>query len=372
MSGQRADREELAAARDLLAELVEIPSPSGSEGQIVARIESLCADWGLASKRVGSETGRDSLVVGTADPDLVIAAHVDTIDAPWGAKARIEGDVVHGLGALDDKGGVVACLLAARALVRAGEDLDGLGVCFAFPVDEERDGAGSRALALALRPRYAIALEATGLATGAAEIGDVEAIVHLYGRSAHGALGELGDNAIDHAVAFINSLPGLGLDDHEHPLLGTSTHEVGSIAAGTGHNTIPDRCSVKIEVKVVPGQGSRTVVAALDALAAEHGGRVQLVEVTEPFETPPDSPLVLGLDAACRSATGCGSEPIGVPAWTDAHNFVAFGGAEAVVFGPGDFATAHTPDEHIDARQVVECAAAFAELARRGWRGQAG
>lgn len=377
MSAERDEpggREGPAAARGLLAELVGIPSPSGSEGEIIARIEELCDDWGLACARtrIGSETGRDSLVVGAADPDLVIAAHVDTIDAPWPARARIDGDIVHGLGAVDDKGGVVSCLLAARDLVSAGENLDALGVGFAFPVDEERDGAGSRSLALALRPRYAIALEATGLATGITEIGDVEAIVHLHGRSAHGALAELGDNAIDHAVAFINALPRLGLDRHEHPLLGASTHEVGSIAAGTGHNTVPDRCSVKVAIKVVPGQGSRPVVAALDALAAEHGGRVELVEVTEPFETPPDSRLVTGLDAACRSAVGRGSEPVGVPAWTDAHNFVAFGGAEAVVFGPGEFATAHTRDEHIDAGAVVECAAVFARLARQGWRERAG
>lgn len=360
----------MVEARALLAELVDIPSPSGAEGRIVDRIEGLCAGWGLGPRRIAAETGRDSLLVGAAEPDLLIAAHVDTIDAPWGAAARVEGDVVAGLGAVDDKGGVVACLLAAREL--GGAELERCGVAFAFPVDEERDGAGSRALALALRPRYAIALEATGLATGVAEVGDVEAIVHLHGRAAHGALGALGDNAIDRAVALINALPGLGLDGHTHPLLGTSSHEVGAIAAGTAHNTIPDRCSVKVEVKVVPGQGSHNVVAALDALAAEHGGWVELVEVTEPFETAPGSALVSGLDAACRAATGRGSEPIGVPAWTDAHNFVRFGGAEAVVFGPGDFSTAHTPEERIDAGDVVECAVVFTELAGQGWRRRGG
>ena len=92
----------------------------------------------------------------------------------------------------------------------------------------------------------------------------------------------------------------------------------------------------------MPGQGSATTVAALERLAAQHGGRVELIEVTEPFETPPDSRLVTELDAATRAVTGDESEPIGVPAWTDAHNFVVFGGAEAVVFGPGEFATAHT------------------------------
>lgn len=352
-------------ARALLAELVDIPSPSGAEGRIVERIEALCAEWRLRAERISSETGRDSLLVGASEPELVIAAHVDTIDAPWGAGARIEGDVVGGLGALDDKGGVVACLLAARELGDGA--LADRGVAFAFPVDEERGGAGSRALALALRPRYAIALEATGMATGVCEAGDVEAIVHLHGRSAHGSLGELGDNAIDRALAFIGALDGLDLAKHEDPLLGLSRHEIDSITAGAGHNVVPDRCSVGITVKVVPGQSARATAAELDRLATAHGGHVELVEVTEPFATPADSPLVTGLDRACRSALGRGSERIGVPAWTDAHNFVTFGGSAAVVFGPGDFSTAHTPEEHIDVGAVVECAAVFVELARQGW-----
>ncbi len=285
---------------------------------------------------------------------------------PYGAK--FEDGWVWGMGAHDDKGGVVACLLAARQLQQDGGDLEALGVAFAFPVDEERDGAGSRALALAVRPRYAIALEATGLATGIAEIGDVEAVVHVHGRSAHGALGALGDNAIDRAVAFVNALPELGLGDHAHPLLGASSFEVGGIAAGAGHNAIPDRCSVKVAIKVVPGQGSRAVVDSLDRLAAAHGARVELVEVTDPFETPSDSPLVAALDVATAEVAGEPRPPIGVPAWTDAHNFVTFGGAEAVVFGPGDFATAHTPEEHVDARRVVECGDVFVRVASRGWR----
>ena len=358
----------VAAARTLLAELVDIPSPSGSEGAIVDRIEQLCLDWGLACIRVPTETGRDCIVIGPQDPELVIAAHVDTIDPPWAAEATVDGDVVHGLGALDDKGGVVACLLAARRLAEEGGSLDALGVAFAFPVDEERGGSGSRALAIALRPRFAIALEATGFATGRAEIGDVEAVVHVRGRSAHGSMPDLGENAIDSAIAIINDLPSLGLEAHEHDLLGGSSAEIGSIAAGTDFNTVPDRCSFRVEIKVVPGQGSATTVAALERLAAGHDGRVELIEVTEPFETPPDSPLVVALDEATRETTGEGSGQVGVPAWTDAHNFVFFGGSEAVVFGPGDFATAHTPEEHIDAGQVVECAQIFTRLAERGWR----
>ena len=360
-----ADPAAVGEARDLLAELVDIPSPSGSEGRIVDRIESLCAEWSLPAMRVRSELGRDSLVVGAPErPALACVAHVDTISPPWPARAVVEGDVVHGLGSADDKGGVVACLLAARDLVAAGEDLERLGVAFAFPVDEERGGSGSRTVALRLRPRRAIALEATGLRVGLAETGDIDAWVHVSGRSAHGALTDEGENAIHAAVRMITALDRLGLDAHTHPLLGVSQAEVGAIRGGTDFNTVPDRCSFQLQTRILPGQDGAATLSGLEALAAEHGGTVEVVEMTEPFETPADSPLALALADATAQVAGPGREPIGVPAWTDAHNMVDFGGAEAVVYGPGDFSVAHLPEERIDVNEVVECAAVFGRVAR--------
>ncbi len=365
-----ADRARVGEARDLLAELVDIPSPSGSEGRVVDRIESLCGEWSLPSARVRSELGRDSLVVGARErPALAFAAHVDTIAPPWPARAVVDGDVVRGLGSVDDKGGVVACLLAARDLVAAGEDLDRLGVAFAFPVDEERGGSGSRTVALALRPRRAVALEATGLRIGLAETGDLDAWVHVRGRSAHGALTDDGENAIHAAVEMIAALPRLNLGAHTHPLLGASAAEVGAIRGGTEFNTVPDLCSFQLQTRIVPGQDGDATLASLEALAAEFGAGVEVVEMTEPFETPAGSPLVVALAEATTAVAGEARDPIGVPAWTDAHNMVDFAGAEAVVYGPGDFSTAHLPDEHIDVNEVVQCAEVFTAVARRaaGW-----
>lgn len=362
------DAATVAEARDLLAELVDIASPSGAERRIVDRIEALCVEWDLPSVRVPSEIGRDSLVVGSAEPELVFAAHVDTIAPTWPARAVVDGEIVRGLGSLDDKGGVVACLTAARALAKAGPDLEALGVAFAFPVDEERGGSGSRTLALALQPAYAVALEATGLRPGVAECGDIDAWVHVSGKSAHGALTEIGENAIHAAVELIAALPTLDLAAYSHELIGPSQAEVGAISGGTDFNTVPDRCSFQLQVRMVPGQDPAETLASIERLASEHGGHLELVEVTDPFELDPGSPLLAALDAATETVTGSKPERIGVPSWTDAHNFVDFAGAQALVFGPGDFTTAHTPDEHIDVNEVVRCAEIFVAVASAGWR----
>ena len=173
------------------------------------------------------------------------------------------------------------------------------------------------------------------------------------GRSAHGALTDEGENAIHAAVEMIAALPRLGLDAHTHPLLGQSTAEVGAIRGGTEFNTVPDLCSFQLQTTIVPGQDGDATLASLEALAAEFGAGVEVVEMTEPFETPADSPLVVALAEATAAVAGEARDPIGVPAWTDAHNMVDFAGAEAVVYGPGDFATAHLPSEHIDVNEVV-------------------
>ena len=342
-----------------------IPSPSGAEGRIVDRIEELCEDWGFEGLRVRSELGRDSLIVGcAAEPALAFVAHVDTIAPPWPARAVVDGDVVRGLGSVDDKGGVVACLLAARDLVVAGEDLEALRVAFAFTVDEERGGSGSRTVALELAPERAIALEATGLRVGVVECGDIDAWIHVSGRSAHGALVDAGENAIHKTVALINALPRLGLDRHTHPLLGPSQAEIGSIRGGTDFNTVPDACSFQLQTRLVPGQDGDATLAALENLAAEFDAVVEVVEMTEPFEADPEAAFVAGLEAATTAVTGSARERIGVPAWTDAHNMVDFAGAEAVVYGPGDFAVAHLPEEHVDVNEVVACSRVFTRIAR--------
>jgi len=356
---------EVDEAAALLSELVSIYSPSGGEGRIVDRIEEICRDDGHAVRRVPAEVGRDSLVVGAASsPVLAIAAHVDTIVPTWpdATTPTVTGGVLRGLGAVDDKGGVAACILAARWLRRGGTDLDGLPAVFAFPVDEESGGSGSRSLAIELAPRFAIALEGSGLDMGTVECGDLEALVRVRGVSAHGSLTELGTNAAHAAAQLISSLEELGLDRHAHPVLGPSLASVTEVATGAGMNVVPDACTLRLRIRLVPGQDLAATIGRVEEFAARHEGDVQMVEGTVPFELPEHSPLRTAVGTATRAVTGRRPEAIGVPAWTDAHNFVDFGGSEAMVFGPGSIESAHTPAEHVELDQVVACAKIFMRL----------
>lgn len=356
---------ELEEATGLLSDLVSIYSPSGGEGRIADRIEQICGEDGLSVRRVPAEVGRDSLVLGACrKPVLAIAAHLDTITPTWpdATVPRVEDGRLHGLGSVDDKGGVTACLLAARWLARDGVDLDGLPAVFAFPVDEESGGSGSRSLAIDLEPRFAIALEGSQLNAGTVECGDLEALVHVRGVSAHGSLTELGQNAAHSAAALVSSLDDLGLAAHSHPVLGPSMASVTEVSTGDGMNVVPDTCTLRLRIRMVPGQDLAGTIREVEEFAARFGGDVQMVEGTVPFELPENSPLRLAVDAATEAVVGRRPETIRVPAWTDAHNFVDFGGSEAMVFGPGSIETAHTPAEHVELEQVVQCAKIFMRL----------
>lgn len=359
---------ELAEAVELLSGLVSIFSPSGGEGEIIDRVEELCRDDGMTVRRVPAEIGRDNLVVGACrSPVLAFAAHLDTITPTWpeATVPRVEDGMLHGLGSVDDKGGVAACLLAARWLARDGIDLDRLPAAFAFTVDEETGGSGSRAAAIDLAPRFAIALEGTGLNAGTVECGSLEAMVHVRGVAAHGALAEIGENAVLTAAGLISSLDRLGLSEHTHPVLGPSLATVNEVSSGEGMNVIPDSCALRLEIRLVPGQDLDETVRQVERFAARFHGDVRMVEGTVPFELPDDSQLLAAVTAATAGVNGSPPETIGVPAWTDAHNFVDFGGAEAMVFGPGSVETAHTPAERVELDQVVRCAKIFMRMLTR-------
>ena len=244
------------------------------------------------------EGSADNLLVGWSErPELLLTAHVDTIRPAWDWDGTVEvrGDLVVGLGAQDDKGCVVAALLALLMAQDAGVPVASLPVAAGLCVDEERGGKGSFAMATALRPRFVVGLEGTELGAGLAEGGFVEAWIHVKGTAVHGALRELGDNAIEKALALIAEIQAHPGSAHEHPLLGRNIPMVWEIRGGQPLNVVPDACSVHLDWRVTPGgPSSAELFDWLVEAAARVDGDVEVVEVVEPFETRPDAVLAAG------------------------------------------------------------------------------
>src|SRR5215472_4666055 len=119
----------------LLTRLVMIESvtpwliPTGSGEAAVGRyIADWLADTGAEIEVVEVAPGRPNVLArlrGTGGgPTLCLNAHTDTVGfGGWPDEAlnpRIDGDIMYGLGAADDKSGVAAAMLTLATLAQSG------------------------------------------------------------------------------------------------------------------------------------------------------------------------------------------------------------------------------------------------------------
>jgi acetylornithine deacetylase/succinyl-diaminopimelate desuccinylase-like protein len=358
------DAEALSWARSELCALVDIGSASGEEHQVAAYLQERLPQLGLPVRAMPVAGCGPNLLVGwQARPSLLLTAHLDTVVPTWPGDwhASVDGTVVHGLGAQDDKGCLVAGLLALLMARDEGVSLEassvGLGLC----VDEEQGGTGSLAMAGELRPAYVVALEGTELQIATLEAGSVDAWVSVEGRSAHHSFVEEGDNAVERAVLIAAEMMQAPFTRHVHRLGVANCASIAAFSSPSATNVVPDTARFFVGARFFGPEPPDDVVAELTGICDAHGGRLDVLESVGWIELADDADLTVAMRSASDAVLG-GSALTSMPAWTDAHNFAEVAGSQAVVFGPGHLRTAHGPDEHVDLVEVVKAARVLARL----------
>jgi acetylornithine deacetylase len=298
----------------------------------------------------------------------VLEVHQDTVPTdhmtidPFGAV--VENGRLYGRGACDIKGGMAA-MLAAFARVVHERPNGKTRVVLACTVDEEFTFLGvQRLVELNLTggiagPIGAIVAEPTGLDIVHAHKGCVRWSLTTSGRSCHSSRPELGVNAIYHMAAILPLVERYAetlRTTKSHPLLGPATLSVGRIEGGTSVNTVPDRCLVEIDRRVLPGERALETPGELEAYLRQHAPAHVRYELSAPWLScpalPPDGSeaLIARLSHAIDAVRGR-HRVMPVPYGTDAST-LAEAGVPSVVFGPGDIAQAHTCDEWVDLAEV--------------------
>jgi acetylornithine deacetylase len=395
----------------LLSDLVRVPSVTGSDAE--SDLQHRCAAglraagldvdaWQLDLDALRAEpdfpgTEVDRIegygVVGTSAgdgaPALVLQGHVDVVPPgdlakwpdgdPWGA--RIEGDTLHGRGACDMKAGVVANLLAARAVARSGATLRRPFAVHCV-VSEEDGGLGAFAT---LRRGHlgdtAVLTEPTSGRVVVANAGALTFRLRVDGRAAHASVRHDGVSAVEAFIPLLVALQELERSRNAtvDPLFDRPVPyaiSVGRVQAGDWASSVPDLLIAEGRMGVALDEDPAAARLALEAAVAQAcAGDPWLRDHPATVEwyggqyasgrLPAGDPLLGEVQSVVEAITGRTPPPGAGPYGSDLRLYAGLGGIPTLHYGPGDVAYAHAPREQVSIRETLDVTRALALLILR-------
>jgi acetylornithine deacetylase len=397
-------------AVSLLGHLIGIPSIGGSPAEV--EIQHVMADL-LRDSGMDVQTWDIDLPDVTSDPafpgqeversaavgvlgvvrgsgggrSLLIDGHTDVVppgdrrqwDADPFTMRRLERDgvdVLHGRGACDMKAGVVASVVAVRALRAAGVHLAG-DLLFAPVVGEEDGGLGTfDLLRRGVQADACVIPEPTDLDIIPANGGALTFRLHVPGKAVHASRRTEGVSAIEKFLAVFRALHDLETERNAvvHPLMQRWSLayplSIGTVRAGDWASTVPDllvaagRLGVALEE--TPAQARAALEAAVAALCAddtflrENPVRVQWWGGQFAPGLSDCRDLIDVVQGAHRVASPAAREQsqYGGPYGSDLRLLAPH--MPVLQYGPGDARHAHAPDEQVTTDDLLAAARALA------------
>jgi acetylornithine deacetylase len=331
---------------ELTRALVDIESITGNEEQVgnylFEHLSGLAARYQGRVERMEVEPHRFNVFAQFGERPLVtLSTHMDTV--PPFYPSREDDDNIWGRAACDTKGIIASMITAAEALLAAG----GTNLGLLFVVGEERNSAGAYKAAESSRGcRFLINGEPTENKLALGSKGALRYEVAASGRMAHSAYPELGESAILKLLDALDRIRGISLPTDK--ILGPSTLNIGTIGGGRAPNVIPDQAQAEIMIRLVGDstQTKQALAAAVDGLA----------ELRHVLEIP-----------ALHLGSLEGLETTVVAYTTD---IPAFGSAwgQPFLFGPGTIHVAHTSEERVPKKQLLEAVEIYQQMVKQLWK----
>jgi len=373
----------------LSQELIRIPSVYKQEHRVAKFVHRRLMSWDLNPSFVPVD-GYGPDVVAEVGPKnascVVLNGHMDTVEVmagwrhdPFGAK--VENDMLYGLGSLDMKCGF-ACLMVAMRTIVEHDMAKKSRIMFQGVTGEEDCGMGTRTLVQSgkfNRAKAAILGEGFGglRAVTNSRRGASYYDITVQGKAAHGENPQKGINAIEDAAKIDEELKdmkmrrGRGrLADDFAPVSETQT--VLRISGGKTSLSVPEQCSLHVVRYSLPGHPEDATKAFSSVIKSLHlRSKVSVKMQTGPhqyhsFLTAPGSDLVKYARHSVH--TFVGDRPTLVTGVSEADdNVIAFEtGIPVICMGPGEsgaLAKYHQPEEAIRVPQIGPAAKAIAMTA---------
>ena len=339
---------------------------------------------GVRLERLPSPDGRKVNLVIEAGPEprserdgLTLCGHMDIVPAGEGwtsdpfALTRV-GDRLIGRGACDMKGFLaVAANLMAKATPGLCQPL-----ALLLTYDEEVGTVGARRLAetwpdAKRLPRATIVGEPTRLRVVRAHKGIVELRVTVTGRSAHSGYPHLGRSAIEPATRIAVALSELRerlaaerpAGHEDFPEVPFVPLNIGTMRGGTAPNVVPDRCELALTFRPLPGDDgealTRRVRDTVRAAAGDAPVEIAVIALSPAMATPVTAPVMRELMAAANE-----HDTVTMSYATDA-GWLCRVGLDCAVYGPGDIALAHRPDESVPIEDLERARRVLEQVIRR-------
>lgn len=313
-------------------------------------------------------------------PSLMLNAHLDTVPIgsreAWSVEplgGAVIDDRIWGRGAVDSKGRLAAYWAAAAALLRSNALSSGELMVVATCDEEIGGDLGARWLteAWGLKADYAV-VEGYNRPVVRASSGILWLEIEVRGKAAHASWPERGHNAVVDAAAIVAELETLRLRLEQQrgdiPGIPHTTMSVGTIAGGSKVNVVPDRCTIQVDFRVMPGVETAVIKGEVEGILRRLEGErpgfsatLRVMQEQPSMVTAEDSPLVAAFVQAVADVSGSRPEVEGEPGGTDARWFNRAGIA-TVNYGPGSPVDGnfHAPDENVRLDQLREAAAVCA------------
>jgi succinyl-diaminopimelate desuccinylase len=306
---------------------------------------------------------------------LLFACHLDVVgpgeakweNPPFGA---VESDGrIYGRGSTDMKGGIAAVVTAIRQIVDSGTKLQG-DIVFAAVAGEEVDSCGAERFIRNYTdlPEFTgiIIPEPTDFTIVTAHRGMLWLEVTTKGKTAHGSTPHLGVNAISSMKSVLNELENYEIDVEPHKLLGECSMSINTIAGGKAVNVVPDKCSIEIDIRTLPGQNHQNIIADLERIFTklksenpQFDADIRVIRQVGALETDCNNDFVRNFCSVVRT-----NETKAVGFTTDGPHFVPLD-APVIIFGPGKPELCHKPDEYIDIGDVEKAVEHYKALILR-------
>lgn len=362
-------REEILA---FARQLIRVPGHSGDEKQSALLIEEKMKIFGYDQVHVDSYGSVIGIIEGSLPgPTLMFDGHMDVVPIlepdlwhcePYGGEV-LDGKLM-GRGSTDMKGSLAAMIFAASFVDRTA--LAGTIIISASVAEEMIPGRALEKILDAYPADAVVVGEPTNLQLGYIEKGRCTIGMTVTGQISHSSSPELGKNAIyiaNNAIDRIRNLP-LGSD----PLLGNEIIELVEIRSrpSPGNGRVPNYCWGLWECRILPGESEQTLldrfinsqkgtewekriqfqIETID-VASYTGKHLMGKDFLPAWEENKDSGLYRQFKAAIEKSG------ISLRYWPVSYgcNALASCGLRempTVIFGAGDIALAHRPNEYIE------------------------